>query len=87
MKNTTMTEFNKTGRDESHPATPIRQTDKAVGFSVLGSNRIAWFPKSQLTFIKDDFYVHAQDQFAIPLWLLNRKAAELGCFPWDIGSK
>lgn len=82
-----MTEFNRSSRDEFYPATPVRQTDKAAGFSVLGSRRIAWFPKSQLVFIKDDFYLQPEDQFGIPLWLLRRKAAELGCLHWDIGSR
>jgi len=88
MKTTTMTQYlNDGSRDTNLAATAIRETEKAVGFSVAGQNRIAWFPKSQLTFIRDDFYTQAQDQFAIPLWLLNRKAAEGRCLPWDIGSR
>ena len=87
MKTTTMTDYLKTDRDTNHIAIASRESEKAVGFPVLGSNRIAWFPKSQLTFVKDNFYLHAEDGWSIPLWLLNRKAAELGVFPWDIGAK
>lgn len=87
MKTILMTEYLAGIREnENLLATAVTETEKAVAFKICGSKRMAWFPKSQLTFVKDNFYTQAQDQFMIPKWLGYRKAAELGIFPWDIGN-
>jgi hypothetical protein len=90
MKSTTMTEYLKeflAGTRDSTLCVAIRETEKAVGVAVGSSKRIAWFPKSQLTFVTDDYYTQPEDKFEIPGWLIDRKAAELGVLPHWIGER
>jgi hypothetical protein len=61
-----------------------RETAKAIGVKHQLDNRIAWFPKSQCAFLKDDFYNEKSDRWAVPMWLVNRKAAEMGTFAHEI---
>ena len=65
--------------------TAIRETKKAVAFAVEGENRLVWFPKSKALFLKDDFYTNPQDKWAVPSWMVERKAAEIGVMPYCIG--
>lgn len=61
---------------------PTRQTDNAVAFAVEKWNATAtkqyttdcWFPKSQVKKVKNDFYVHGEDQmYLVPVWLIKAK--------------
>ncbi len=90
MKSTTMTEYLKdflAGTRDSTLCVAIRETEKAVGVAVGSSKRIAWFPKSQLTFVKDEYYAQPEDKYEVPGWLVDRKAAELGVLPHWIGER
>jgi len=64
---------------------PVRETAKAIAVGTSTSKRLAWLPKSQCRFLRDDFYTNEpQDKWAVPAWLANRAAAELGTFAWRI---
>jgi hypothetical protein len=65
--------------------TAIRETAKAIGFKIDGSKQIAWFPKSKSILLKDDFYAHPQDKWAVPGWMVQSRASEIGVLPHWIG--
>ena len=65
--------------------TPVRETAKAIAVGSSNTKRLAWIPKSQCRFLRDDFYNQPQDKWAVPAWLANRAAAELGTFTWNLG--
>lgn len=62
------------------------ETPKAIGFHAEKWNRaanlfktIAWFPKSQITRLENDYYTdpsHPKVYFMIPNWLLKAKRDE-----------
>ena len=67
---------------------PLRETAKAIAVGCGHSRRLAWLPKSQCRFLKDDFYqVEPQDMWAVPAWLAERAAADLGTFSWQLNAR
>lgn len=65
---------------------PKKETEKAIGFGITNSNKIAWFPKSQCKVIVDDFYSDKiyNDSWFIPAKLVAKKITELGIFVHDL---
>ena len=59
-----------------------RQTEKAIGFKAEKINEfgnmkpaIAWFPKSKLQAVENDFYTSAPKMvYLVPAWLYSAKA-------------
>ena len=84
---TTITEYINSAKamKEMVIGTAARETAKAIAFRIGGEKQLAWFPKSRAVFLKDDFYNEPQDKWAVPAWMVQRKAAELGIMPHWIG--
>lgn len=59
---------------------PVDETEKALAFSVEKFNRAgnaytgkAWFPKSQLRRVENDFYANGPaEMYLAPQWLMER---------------
>ena len=76
---------NEKARSEFYLVNAIRETAKAIGVAVEDSKRIAWFPKSKSFFLVDDFYNQPKNKWAVPMWAVNRAAAEIGTHAHRIG--
>jgi hypothetical protein len=85
MKTITQYLSSEKARAELHLVNAVRETAKAIGVAVEDSNRIAWFPKSKSFFLVDDFYNEPKNKWAVPMWAVNRAAAEIGTHAHRIG--
>ena len=66
-------------------ASVVKETEKAICVQGIGFNRAgneckktAWFPKSQITEIKNDHYTKASPvMMLIPYWLVNKSGVSI----------
>ena len=63
---------------------PAKETAKAIGFKASGFDSygyekavIAWFPKSQVIKVANDYYENGEaEMFLVPQWLMDKKRLE-----------